>query len=319
MNFVVARAAFAGSCPSPDAQEAQTPGDAQLTLTLCGHGTVLTAPPGILALVCPIAGSTDVMTGEWSIRLSKTDIGVGDAQTRHDVIVAPRGACIVIAGTPMAWSTLGRRGTPGPQPAFMLFPAVHRSVLAFARMLLRLTHQILKDNNDPGSTYRANQLVRMIDDLQSGFAPMIARCPGSSLSRKKAVFLRLQRVRNYMSACAHGELDVAELALMANYSVSHFITTFRSVFEETPYSMVSRYRLQSASTLLSTSTLGIADIAQAIGFQSPSSFSRAMRKHHGATATEFRDHAGGFFRAQAAADGIRKRLVTSISRAVRSK
>ena len=118
---------------------------------------------------------------------------------------------------------------------------------------------------------------------------MIARCPGSSLARKKAVFLRLQRVRNYISACAHEELDVAKLALMANYSIGHFITTFRSVFNETPYSNVSRFRLESASTLLSRSTLGIADIAHAIGFQSRSSFTRAIRKHLGSSATEFRE------------------------------
>ena len=83
---------------------------------------------------------------------------------------------------------------------------------------------------------------------------------------------------------------MAKLALMANYSVGHFITTFRSVFEETPYSNLSRYRLESASTLLSGSNLGIADIAQAIGFQSRSSFTRAIKKHLGSSATQFREN-----------------------------
>jgi AraC-like DNA-binding protein len=47
--------------------------------------------------------------------------------------------------------------------------------------------------------------------------------------------------------------------------------------------------VESASTLLSGSTLGIADIAQAIGFQSRSSFTRAIKKHLGSSATEFRE------------------------------
>ena len=128
------------------------------------------------------------------------------------------------------------------------------------------------------------------DDLQAGFAPMIERCPGSCLTRKKAVFLRLQRVRNYIAACAHQDLDVGKLALMANYSVGHFITTYRSVFDETPYSNLSRHRLESASTLLSRSSLGIADIAQTIGFQSRSSFTRAIKKHLGSSATQFREN-----------------------------
>lgn len=294
------------------------PDDARLTVTLCEHGTVITAPAGVLALVCPIVGSADVMTSEWSVRLGKADISVGDAQTRHDVVVSSRGACIVITGTPIAWSALGRTGTSGPQQAFMLFPAVHRSVPAFARRLLRFTRYSLKDNNGVNNTQLAHQLACVLVELQSGFDEMIARCPGSSLSRKKAVFLRLQRVRNHIFACAHEELDVAKLALMANYSVGHFITTFHSVFDETPYSNVSRNRLESASALLSRSTLGIADIAHAIGFQSRSSFTRAIRKHLGSSATEFRESVGGFFHAPNAEHGIQQRLATDIPRFARS-
>ena len=103
------------------------------------------------------------------------------------------------------------------------------------------------------------------------------------------MFLRLQRVRNHIAACAHHDLDVASLALMANYSVGHFITTFRSVFAETPYSSVSRYRLESASDLLSAGELGIADIAQSIGFQSRSSFNRAIKRRLGLSASQYRE------------------------------
>ena len=317
MNFVAVRA-HAGSRLNLDAQEGQIPDNARLTVALCERGSTLTAPVGVLALTCPIAGSADVMSGEWSVRLGKRDISVGDAQTRHDVVVSPRGACIVIAGTPIAWSALGGKGTPGLQPASMLFPAVHRSVPAFARRLLQFTRHCLKQGHGPGSTHLAHQLACVLDDLQAGFAAMISRCPGSSLSRKKAVFLRLQRVRNHISACAHEELDVAKLALMANYSVGHFITTFRLVFHETPYSNVSRYRLESASTLLSRSTLGIADIAHAIGFQSRSSFTRAIRKHLGSSATQFRESAGSFPHALAAEHGNHESLAGVVPRFARS-
>lgn len=294
------------------------PGDAQLTLTVCGQGSAIAVPAGTLALVCPIAGTADVVTGEWSVRLRKADIGIGDVQMRHDIVVSTRGACIVIAGTTQAWSALGRHGTPGSRPAFVLFPAVHRSIPASARRLVRIAHRILKDDQGPRGTYHACQLADLLDDMQSGFAPMIARCPGSLLSRKTAVFLRLQRVRNHISACAHEELDVAKLALMANYSVGHFITTFHCVFDETPYSTISRHRLESASTLLSRSTLGIADIAQTIGFQSRSSFTRAIRKHLGSSATEFREHAGDRCATRTAACAVHGQFAATISRANRS-
>ena len=273
----------------------------------------MTAPAGAIALTCPIAGNADVMTSEWSIELGKADISVGDAQTRHDIVVSPRGACIVIVGSPAAWSMLAGKGRVGTQQVIALFPAIHRCARGICRRLLRFVRHCL-DNDQPGSSSKqlAHQLACLVDELQSAFAPMIARCPGSSLSRKRAVFLRLQRVRNRIGACAHEEIDVAALALMANYSVGHFITTFRSVFDETPYSHLSRYRLESASALLSGSTLGIGDIARAIGFQSRSSFSRAIRKHLGSSASEFRENSGRGSGAPDAEDEISKSFVADV-------
>ena len=289
MRFFATRV-IAGSRTGLDAGALQAPRDDRLSVVLCERGSVLTTPPGVASLACPILGSAGVMTGEWSVQLGKADIWAGDAQTRQDIIVSPRGACIVIAGTPAAWASLGRNGGSGGRSITVLFPAIHRFVPALGRRLLRLVRHCLRDAQLPDSKHIAHQLAGLVDDLQAGFAPMIERCPGSCLIRKKAVFLRLQRVRNYISACAHQDLDVAKLALMANYSIGHFITTFRSVFEETPYSNLSRYRLESASTLLSGSNLGIADIAQAIGFQSRSSFTRAIKKHLGSSATQFREN-----------------------------
>ena len=290
MNFIAVRAIF-GSRLSLDVHESHALRDNRLAVVMCERGTLLSVPLGVVAVICPILGSAGVMTGEWSTRLSRGDICVGDAQTRHDVVVSPRGACIVIAGTPTAWTAPGRKAV---HSGAVLFPAFHRCVRRYSRRLLRFARDCMNDRQGAGSKQLAHQLVSLVNELQCEFDAMIARCPGSTLSRKKAVFLRLQRVRNHISACAHQDLDVANLALMANYSVGHFITTFRSVFDETPYSNVSRYRLESASTLLSESKLGIGDIAQAIGYQSRSSFTRAIRKHLGSSATQFRASTGMF-------------------------
>ena len=307
----------AGSRPGLEACGLQSVRDDRLTVFLCERGTILTAPPGVVALACPVLGGAGVMAGEWSVQLRKADIWVGDAQARHDIVVSPRGACIVVAGTPTAWSSLGRKGGAGARSSAVLFPAIHRFVPGLSRRLLRLVRHCLSDAHVPDSTHLTHQLAGLIDDLQAGFVPLIARCPGSCLTRKKAVFLRLQRVRNYISACAHQNLDVAKLALMANYSVGHFITTFRSVFEETPYSNVSRYRLESASTLLSGSKLGIADIAQVIGFQSRSSFTRAIKKHLGSSATQFRENVGGVTQPLRADIGMAEGFIAVARRTIR--
>jgi AraC family transcriptional regulator len=310
MNPSVVRV-IAGSRLSLEGGTFRAARDERLTVALCERGTIVATSPGIIALACPVFGGADVMTDEWNTQLRKADIFVGDGQARHDIAVSARGACIVIAGTPAAWSALGRTGGPGTSLTAVLFPAIHRSRPALCRRLLRLTRSCLADARVVGGKPFAYELTSLVDDLQAGFAAMIARCPGSCLSRKKAVFLRLQRVRNHISACAHQDLDVARLALMANYSVGHFITTFRSVFDETPYSNLSRYRLESASTLLSASKLGIADIAQAIGFQSRSSFTRAIKKHLGSSASQFRESLGAFPRRDAT-DAIAQGYISEI-------
>jgi AraC-like DNA-binding protein len=285
MKFLLAHAA-SGSRLRLDA--AESPGNDSLTIAVCQRGSAATVRAGTVALWCPVRGDARVVAGDCNVQLSRGDIFVTDAHGSHEVTVSNHGLCIGIVGTPQAWAATGR-GRPGESSAMALFPAVHRDKAALCRQFLRFARLCVADRDGLGGGHRAHVLAALVDELQSGFREMIARCPGSSLSRKNAVFLRLQRVRSYITACAHRDLDVASLALMANYSVGHFITTFRSVFAETPYSSVNRYRLESASGLLSASELGISDIAQSIGFQSRSSFNRAIKRHLGLSASKYRE------------------------------
>jgi len=287
MKFLFARVT-AGSRHRVDPREPATLRSDRLTVVLCQPGSVVTTSAGTLAVWCPIFGGAGILSDDWTTQLVRGDICVGDVQAQYDVVVSARGACVAIVGTPQAWAAAGDKAISGDQSAGLLFPAVHRSRRPLCRQFLRFARQCMQNPGTTNGRRLAHMLSALMADLQSGFAAMIARCPGSSPARKKAVFLRLQRVRNYISACAHHDLDVASLALMANYSAGHFITTFRSVFGETPYSSISRFRVESASTLLLSSQLGIADVAQSIGFQSRSSFSRAIKRHLGLSATKFR-------------------------------
>ena len=101
------------------------------------------------------------------------------------------------------------------------------------------------------------------------------------------VLLRLQRARNFMSFQA-SDLSVTEFARIANYSVWRFIKVFFMVFGETPYSFVSHNRIDRAAVLLKSSDLAIGDVATAAGYDSRASFARAMKRHLGASASDFR-------------------------------
>ena len=145
-------------------------------------------------------------------------------------------------------------------------PATYRKNNSVCRQLLRFARHCHTNN----CRLLTNQLVRMlmdqVDAMQTKFVEQIARCPGSSMARKRSVFMRLQRARNLVATCANEDLDLAKLALAANYYCGHFITIFRSVFGETPYSSINRQRLASASSLLRASELAVGEIAQSSRF-----------------------------------------------------
>lgn len=133
-------------------------------------------------------------------------------------------------------------------------------------------------------------LADKIVDLQTPLQRAMARCPGRTLARKHQVFLRLQRVRNYISAFCNRDLDNETLALMANFSPCYFLRTFRTVYLETPHSYLIVQRLQRARRLLHSTSLAVTEVALACGFDNRCVFSRTFHKHFGMTANETRHY-----------------------------
>lgn len=73
-----------------------------------------------------------------------------------------------------------------------------------------------------------------------------------------------------------------ELARLSGMSVSSFHRHFRSVTAMTPIQYQKRIRLQEARARLITQPHDVAGVAFAVGYESPSQFSREYRRHFGA-------------------------------------
>ena len=125
-------------------------------------------------------------------------------------------------------------------------------------------------------------------ELQSAQASRADRCPGRTHAQRRAVFVRLQRVRRYMLANSHRDLDTAELAARANYSLSHFIRAYRRVYGQTPHAALVDDRLQRAHAMLGSSALAVGEVALASGFENRCAFSRVFKRRFGVTAQEVR-------------------------------
>ncbi|MGJ8656991.1 MAG: helix-turn-helix transcriptional regulator [Akkermansiaceae bacterium] len=86
---------------------------------------------------------------------------------------------------------------------------------------------------------------------------------------------------------------VADLAKQLDLSESRLRTVFRNTAGISLGSYLQNYRINRAMSLLRTTTLSLADIAEEAGFGSPQTFSRCFKKETGSTPRSYRQNGGG--------------------------
>jgi AraC family transcriptional regulator len=244
-----------------------------------GRGCQLLASKAASAIWIPLRGRLQIGNGGDSL------LGAGEVRVTEDVSVQAIGRgnslWIVLFGRPAAWRQLmlGRIGASLAEA--WLFPAKYAADRDLRRRAVALARAIAAGS---GVEIAVENILERVVAMQSGFSEAIARCPGRTYAQQRQVFVRLQRVRNYLLANCRVDVENEALARMANYSPSHFIRAFRAVYEETPHSFLIRQRLDLARRLLSSSPLAINEIAIEAGFDNPSAFSRVFRQRFGITA-----------------------------------
>lgn len=107
-------------------------------------------------------------------------------------------------------------------------------------------------------------------------------------STREELYRRLCRARDYMAACFDRPLTLAEVAGVACLSPNHLLRSFNQAFRLTPHQFLTATRLEHARKMLAGRNLSVTDVCFSVGFESPSSFSRAFRRHTGLTPSEYR-------------------------------
>jgi AraC-like DNA-binding protein len=82
---------------------------------------------------------------------------------------------------------------------------------------------------------------------------------------------------------------VAELAAEAAVSRSVLDQRFRDVLGLSPIRYLAGWRMHVATDLLASTDLGVAQVARRVGYDSEQAFSRAFKRHLGASPTTWRD------------------------------
>jgi AraC family transcriptional regulator len=255
-----------------------------------GRGCVLHGHALPATIIVPLRGRVQVSDGEQARALENGELLVAEPGQRVQII--GRGTALWIAAFAPAsiWHQLAGE-VPESAPDPLLVPALHEADRSLRHAVVRLARAALGASRHDASLAlaAASAFAMQIADLQAEFEPLIGRCPGRTLAQRRSVFLRLQRVRNYMASSCHLDLDIAGFARMASYSPCHFIRAFSTVYGETPHAVLVEQRLGRAHRLINESALAITEIARASGFENRCAFSRSFKRRFGITATDLRE------------------------------
>jgi len=101
----------------------------------------------------------------------------------------------------------------------------------------------------------------------------------------------LRRAKDRIDRDYADELDIADLAAEAGYSLGQFIRAFDAAYGETPGLYRTRRRVERACELLRSVNLTVTEICMLVGFTSLGTFSRRFADIVGRSPSDYRREA----------------------------
>ena len=109
-------------------------------------------------------------------------------------------------------------------------------------------------------------------------AKEVDRISNTKAATRVEIYRRLSIATDYIHTHYHKDLTLDEIAAQACLSKFHFLRLYKEVYRQTPYQFISAVRLKRAAGLLQNTDIHAADIAWMVGYEDPTSFSRAFFK-----------------------------------------
>lgn len=98
----------------------------------------------------------------------------------------------------------------------------------------------------------------------------------------------LTRVVDHMHEHLGENIDLNDLARVANISKFHFLRLFSQATGSTPHRYLVRLRMERAAEFMRTSEQSVLQVSAVCGYASPGQFATAFQRHHGASPTQYR-------------------------------
>jgi AraC-like DNA-binding protein len=99
---------------------------------------------------------------------------------------------------------------------------------------------------------------------------------------------RIKRVQDYVSTHLEKCVTLADFARVAGLSPMHFAAQFRAATGYRPHEYLLQQRIESSKHILSTTDMGLAEVALALGFHAQAHFTTVFKKLTGETPARWR-------------------------------
>ena len=150
---------------------------------------------------------------------------------------------------------------------FRLFEHVRDSDRSLASVLRYIAHHMSTGLEDPQwFEEQVSFLLRRLLGHEVSLARTVDGLTHMKSWKRRETYLRIARVTDLIHACYERSLTIDELAEAAHWSRFHMMREFKSVHGITPYEYLQRRRTQTASRLLCSTDLSVAEIAERTGF-----------------------------------------------------
>ncbi len=251
-----------------------------------GRASRLRVPAGWLSLFVPLSGQLQLQSQDeyW-------ELAAGELQVWRDTALRvdcpSPGHWLGLAAAPEAWRR-HLRAVAAKDPVAEVFLRTSPCPHGLRRLLVRLARTARGGaGSDPGMLLKAAWVAVL--EQQADLQPSLQRCGGRTLERRRKTLQRLLRVQHLIRTHRNNRPDVGWLARSVSYSPWHLIRAYREVFGETPTEYAARLRLARAWAMVRDTQMPVCEIAEALGFESQSSFCRAFKQAYGTTTGSVRN------------------------------
>lgn len=99
---------------------------------------------------------------------------------------------------------------------------------------------------------------------------------------------RLHLIVEYIHNNLDSRIDIKTLAEISCFSPFHFHRISRALLGEPIGAYISRTRLEAAAKMIRYTTVSVEEIAYSVGYETPSSLSKAFKNHFGSSPSNYR-------------------------------